>query len=134
MELGFCLVLRERAFSLCRSAPPAVQVGFPCEHFSLAARMAAAADRVQFGQRIRKVALRHVSAHDYVRAREIRLHLAYSVKLLDCAVILARVVQNRAVVGGDNERERVELSSTCAFGEGLIEAALERQTLRIPLV
>src|SRR5690242_17140100 len=76
----------------------------------------------------------NICTHDEVGAQKRRVHLSHGIPLLNRAVILPREVKDGAVIGGDNQRERVELPCPLALLQCLIEAATPHEMLRVPMV
>jgi hypothetical protein len=57
-------------------------------------------------------------------ARRVRFDVEHSSKLLDCAVILSRKIEDCAAVGTNDQRERVQLAGALTFHERLIDKQL----------
>src|SRR5713226_7857436 len=72
-------------------------------------------------------------AHD-AGSPKIRILPKHGAKLLDGAVILPREVQNRAIVGGNDERKWIQLARSFALAQRLVEAPQPHQMLCIPMV
>src|SRR6267143_3383394 len=80
-----------------------------------------------FRQDFREHSFLCVCPRYHARAREMWVHLAYGAKLFDRTIILARIVQNYAVIGSNNQGKRLELSCPLAFAESLVEMAQQSQ-------
>src|ERR1700689_1910871 len=83
---------------------------------------------------LREHSFLYIRGKDYCGARKAGVQFANCVELRDGPVVLPGVIKNCSVIGGDNQRKRVQLSCPFAFAEGVIETAQPCQVLRIPMM
>src|SRR3979411_2020254 len=75
------------------------------------------------GERFFQHSLLYINIHDNCSAREIRIHVPHPKKLFDGTVIVPRIVQDRAIVRGDNQGKRIQLAAALALTERLTDPA-----------
>src|SRR5579863_7327300 len=112
-------------------AGAAIDVGLVCGD---PGPFAVAPPLIEAGQRFRVLAGFDVGPNNHVGAGRGGLDIEHGLEAGDGAVVLARVVVDGAIVGGDDGGKRIELSGALAFCQRFGKAALICQALGQPVM